>query len=484
VSASYGDFLARKHRLPPSSGIACTPENVSEHLFGFQRHITAWAVRRGRAAVWADTGLGKTRIQADWLRLVLAGEGLGLILAPLAVAQQTVREAAAIGVPVTYVRDQADVDQIVRLKQIRRAAGLAGDQLPLTIAITNYDRLHLINPAAFAAVVLDESSILKAYSGTVKRALVQAFCQTPYRLCCTATPAPNDLEELCNHADFLGVMSPAEMRSTFFIADSRGEFMRYRLKGHAKQAFYDWLASWAVACRTPGDLGFSDDGYRLPELAIADHYIETGWAAEGELFTPRLEGVTQRARVRRDTLGARVQSSAALIAAEPGEQWIAWTGMNAEADAITKAIPGAVNVQGSDDADTKAARLLDFAEGRIRVLVTKPSLAGFGLNFQACARMVFCGLGDSYEQYYQAIRRCYRFGQTQPVHVHIVLSDAERVIAQNVRSKERTAREMTAGLIAAISAENRRELFAGTSKGDGYEPSKSLTLPVWLRSAS
>lgn len=464
----YREFLATKRRLPPSSGIACQPEDVSGHLFGFQRHITAWAVRRGVAAVWADTGLGKTRIQAEWLRLVLASGGAGLILAPLAVAQQTVREAAAIGVTVTYVRDQSAVNELG----------------PNAIAITNYDRLHLIDPAHFTAVVLDESSILKAYSGTVKRALVQAFRQTRYRLCCTATPAPNDLEELCNHADFLGVMSPAEMRSTFFIADSRGEFMRYRLKGHAKQAFYDWLASWAIACRTPADLGFSDEGYRLPELVIRDHYIETGWAAEGELFTPRLEGVTQRAQVRRDTLSARVQASAALIAAEPGERWIAWCGMNAEADAITAAIPGAVNVQGSDDADTKASRLLDFAEGRIRVLVTKPSLAGFGLNFQACARMVFCGLGDSYEQYYQAIRRCYRFGQTRPVHAHIVLSSAERVIAQNVRAKERTARETAAGLIAAISAENRRELFAGTSKGDGYEPSKPLTVPPWLRSAS
>jgi hypothetical protein len=333
-------------------------------------------------------------------------------------------------------------------------------------------------------VVLDESSILKAFSGTIKRALVEAFRETPFRLCCTATPAPNDLEELCNHADFLGVMSPAEMRSTFFIADSRGEFMRYRLKGHAKGAFYDWLASWAIACRTPSDLGFSDEGYRLPPLRITDHYTGDGWAAEGELFTPRLAGVTQRAQVRRDTLAGRVHAAAELIGSEPDEQWIAWCGLNDEAYSITAAVPGAVNVQGSDDPDVKASRLLDFAEGRIRVLITKPSLAGFGLNFQRCARMVFCGLGDSYEQYYQAIRRCYRFGQDRPVQVHIVLADAERVIAENVRAKERTAAQTTAGLVAAIAAENRRELFAGTSKGDDYEPRHPLTVPGWLRSAS
>ena len=466
ASQDYTRFLASKRRLPPSSGLACAPGDASGQLFGFQRHIVAWAVRRGRAAVWADTGLGKTRIQAEWLRLITTRTGgRGLILAPLAVAAQTVREAAVIGAQVEYVRDDADA---------------AASNCPLVI--TNYDRLHLIDPARFTAVVLDESSILKAFSGQVKRALVTAFRGTPYRLCCTATPAPNDLEELCNHADFLGVMSPAEMRSTFFIADSRGEFMRYRLKGHARRAFHDWLASWAIACRTPADLGFEDGGYRLPPLVITDHYIETGWAAEGELFTVRLAGVTQRAQVRRDTLAARVAACAELIAAEPGEQWIAWCGLNYEAATLAALVPGAVNVQGGDAPEVKSARLLDFAEGRLRVLVTKPSLAGFGLNFQRCARMVFCGLSDSYEQYYQAIRRCYRFGQARPVHVHLVLADAETQITANVRAKEAAARDTAAGLVAAIAAGNRRELFSGTSKADDYEPRRPLSLPDWLRS--
>lgn len=331
---------------------------------------------------------------------------------------------------------------------------------------------------------MHNSSILKAYSGATKRALVAAFAGTRYRLCCTATPAPNDLEELCNHADFLGVMSPQEMRSTFFIADSRGEFMRYRLKGHAKQAFYDWLASWAIACRRPSDLGFDDDGYVLPPLTIDDHLIETGWAADGELFTPRLEGITQRAQVRRDTVAARTTAAAELVLAEPDERWLVWCGTNDEAVRMTAALAelGAVNVQGSDHPEVKAAALLDFADGTLPVLVTKCEIAAYGLNFQSCARMVFVGLSDSYEKYYQAIRRCYRFGQARPVDVHVVLADAESVIAQNVRAKERLAAATTEGLVVAIAEQNRRELFAGTSKGDEFTPTRPLTLPAWLTS--
>ena len=464
MSVPYAEFLASKRFTPPDSGIHVDPDALPDALFDFQRHIVAWTVGRGRAALWADTGLGKTRMQVEWLRQI--GER-GLILAPLGVTAQTVREAARIGVLVAYCHDQAEADKL--------PAG--------THVITNYERLDRFNPARYPAVVLDESSILKAYSGTTKRALVAAFKHTPYRLACTATPAPNDLEELCNHADFLGIMSPAEMRSTFFIADSRGEFMKYRIKGHAKDAFYQWLASWAVACRTPADLGFNGDDYRLPGLTITDHLVHTGWTAEGHLFTTALNGITERAQVRRETHKERVETACRIIAAEPDEQWLIWCGTNNEADLITASLAdmGAVNVQGSDDPDSKADRLLAFAEGRLRVLVTKPSIAGYGMNFQSCARMAFVGLSDSYEQYYQAIRRCYRYGQTRPVHVHIVLADVEKVIVQNVRAKEQQARAITEGLIAAIAAENRKELFAGTSRGDNYEPTATPTIPAFLR---
>jgi hypothetical protein len=462
ATLDYEDFLASKRRVAPASGLDVDPGELSPELFHFQRHIVSWAIRRGRAAVWADTGLGKTRMQLEWLRHVVPSGHMGLILAPLGVTRQTIREAEALGIELAYVRNAEEATH----------AGPA-------LVISNYERLWKLDPNRFAAVVLDESSVLKSYSGTTKRALVAAFAETPYRLACTATPAPNDLEELCNHADFLGIMSPAEMRSTFFITDSRGEFMRYRLKGHAKQAFYDWLATWAIACRNPEDLGFDGSAYRLPELSILDHLIPTDWAAEGELFTPRLEGVTQQARVRRDTLAERVAAAVEIVRAEPEEQWICWCGLNAEADAMAEQL-GAVNVQGADDAEAKAERLLGFAAGEFPVLVTKGEVAGFGLNLQSCARMVFVGLGYSYELYYQCIRRCYRFGQTRPVAAHIVLTDVEKPIIANVRAKERTAAATTSGLVAAIAQQNRRELFAGTSKADSFEPTIPLTVPEWL----
>ena len=459
----YHEFLARKGRGFEGVGIDCQPGEVSADLFDFQREIVAWAVRKGCAAIWADTGLGKTRMQVAWADHMTREGGRALILAPLAVAAQTVAEAARIGVEVAYIHDQAEADA-------------AGNR----IVITNYDRIHLIDPAAYTAVVLDESSILKSFSGVTKRALVAGFADTPYRLSCSATPAPNDIQELCNQADFLGIMSPAEMRSTFFIADSRGEFMRYRLKGHAKDAFYRWLASWAIACRTPSDLGFNDDGYILPPLNIAPIIVDTDWVAEGVLFAAGLEGITERAQVRKATLDARVQAAVDLVAAEPDESWILWCGLNDEADALTRAIPGAIQVAGSDDSEVKTQRLTEFAAGGFRVLVTKPSIAGMGLNFQVCARMAFVGLSDSYEAYYQAIRRCYRFGQERPVDAYVVLSDPERTIYNNVLDKETTARETSRGLVAAVADHNRGELFGGTSKGDSYEPTISPTLPDWL----
>lgn len=480
---TYADFLATKRRQPPSSGIAVHPDELlsADHLFPFQRQITSWAVGRGRAAVWADTGLGKTRIQASWLDQLLAAEsGRGLIMGPLGVAQQTIREAARMGVQVAYVHDDAEVRKLIST----RAGG--GPQ----IAYCNYDRLHLLDTSRFTAVALDESSILKSFSGTTKRALVSGFARTPFRLSASATPAPNDLEELTNHADFLGIMTSQEMRSTFFIADSRGEFMKYRLKGHAAGAFYEWLASWAIACRHPRDLGFEQDGYDLPSLTIHDHLVPTGWTADDELFSLTLSGVTGRAEARKGTLLERVAAAVDLVCAEPDRQWIVWTGRNDEsslmASGLAEALPNAAvaEVVGSDDADLKASTLAAFAGGQVQILVTKPKIAGYGLNFQSCDRMVFVGLSDSYEEYYQSIRRCWRFGQRNPVDVHIVLADVERIIVDNVRTKERTARSTTDGLIAAISAENRRELYAGTSKADSYEPTRPITLPIWLRSAA
>ena len=461
VSATYSEFLAGKRRVVSDAGRVVDPGSLHPSLFGFQRDLTLWALRKARAAIFADTGLGKTRMQVEWARLT--GER-ALILAPLAVAQQTIREAAEMGIEVVYARHQ--------------------DEAADGITITNYERLERFDPAAFGAVVLDESSILKAFSGATKKLLVEMFAATPWRLCCTATPAPNDIEELCNHADFLGWMKPSEMRSTFFIADSRGEFMRYRLKRHAREAFYRWLASWAMAVRLPSDLGYEDGAFVLPGLQVAPHFVKAEYRPEGRLFATELHGVTEQATVRRATMDARVARAVALVAAEPLEPWLIWCGLNDESSALTAGIPGAVEVRGSDHPDDKAERLLDFAEGRSQVLVTKVDIAGFGLNFQRCARMAFVGLGYSFESYYQAIRRCYRFGQQRPVVAHVVLSEIERGIFDTIILKERQAAELSGGLLAEVRDYERAELFAGTTSADTYEPREALALPAWMERAS
>jgi len=459
---AYREFLAAKRLVAPAEGLQVDEAQIHPSLFGFQRALVAWALRKGRAAVFADTGLGKTRMQVEWARLT--GQRT-LILAPLAVAQQTVREAAELGVQVAYARHQ-------------------GEAPPTGLTITNYERLDRFDPATFGAVVLDESSILKAFSGVTKKALVAAFRGTRFKLCCTATPAPNDVEELCNHADFLGVMSPAEMRSTFFISADRARYQaHYRLKRHAEQAFYRWLASWAMACKRPSDLGFPDDGFLLPPLHVGPVFVETGWAPDGQLFPTGLKGVTERADVRRSTLAERCRMAEAVvmsIVAHPDDQWLIWCGLNAEADRLARDLPGAVQVAGADDPDVKAERLLDFAEGRARILVTKTRVAGYGLNFQRCAHMVFVGLGDSWEQYYQAVRRCWRFGQARPVKAWVVLSEAERPVWDNVQRKQLAADRLSDGLLAGLVEHERAELFAGTSKGDDYEPRRALTVPAWL----
>lgn len=460
---AYAELLAAKRYRAPDSGLSVDAGDLHPDLFDFQRALVSWALRKGRAALFADTGLGKTFMQLEWARqLVERGEAQRvLVLAPLAVAHQTVAEAHRFGIDAAYAKNEA--------------AATAD------VSVSNYERLHLFDTDAYDAVVLDESSILKAFSGTTKRALVAAFRRTPYRLACTATPAPNDIEELTNHADFLSVMAANEMRSTFFIADSRGEFMRYRLKGHAHEAFNRFLASWSAAVRMPSDLGFDDDGFVLPPLEIVDHVVSTDWAPDGQLFGLGTKGVGQAAAVRSHTTDTRADTAAAVVLAEPDEAWLVWCGTNAEADAMKARLPDAIEVRGSDSQESKTDALLGFANGDIRTLVTKPGIAGFGMNFQRCARMIFVGLGYSYEQYYQAMRRCWRFGQTRPVVAHVVVSEPEQDVIDVVRTKEQNAQKLTDGLLKGMVEHTRKEVFAGTSAGDVYEPVAPVEVPSWLR---
>ena len=432
---SYSAFLEAKRLRHPDTGTAIEEVAVNPILFPFQRAIVRWAVRKGRCAVWADTGLGKTFMQLEWARLI--GQRT-LIVAPLSVARQTAREAAKLGLSVPYTR---------------------GD-VPNGISVTNYEMVEHFDPSAFGAIVLDESSILKSLEGKTRRRLTEMFAATPYRLACTATPAPNDISEIGNHAEFLGVMPQHEMLSAFFVHGDMGQGDRqgWRLKGHAENAFYRWLSTWGMSVRTPSDIGFEDDGYVLPPLVIDSSFVPADYVPDGQLFFGGLKGITDRSQVRRQTLRARVERAADLVNGSQ-DQWIVWHGLNDEGYALRDLIPGAQLVEGSQSPDEKATAIEDFQDGKYRVLVTKCSIGGYGLNLQNAHRMAFVGLSDSWESYYQAIRRCWRFGQTEPVTAHVILSDAEAAIYENVMVKEREAKSMQAKLIEHVARYEQEELM-------------------------
>lgn len=441
----YQDFIARKRIRVEPIGKEVGAEELGANLFPFQRDLVQWALRKGRAALFADTGLGKTLMLLTWAHH--AAE-TSLVLAPLAVAAQIGREGAKFGIPVQVCRTQADV-------------------MPGRVNVTNYDRLHHFTPDAFGAIVLDESSILKNYSSSTRQALTEFAATIPFRLACTATPAPNDLFELTNHAEFLGVMTGNEVRALFFISDGNTTH-DWRLKGHAKRGFYEWMASWAAAVRKPSDLGHADDGYDLPPLNFHPITVDSDHAKLGALFALDSLTLEQRRQARKDSIVARVGKVAELANAS-AEPWIIWCDLNEESQRLVKAIPGAVEVTGSDTPEFKEQAMLDFSEGRIRVLVTKPSIAGFGLNWQHCAKVAFVGLSDSYEQLYQAVRRCWRFGQTRPVDCYLVASEAEGVVRANIARKEAQAKEMMENLKDAMSTEFQSIEKVGRDEADYRE---------------
>jgi len=475
VRTDYQDFLHQKLVANTSEGKKVEPATIHPILFPFQRDVLLWALRKGRAAIFLDTGLGKTFIQLEWARLL--GE-TALIIAPLSVARQTIREGKKIGCDVRYVRSQSEV-----------VTGRA-------LYITNYEMINALDFSVFGAVVLDESSILKSLDGKTRAKLIAACKDIPYRLACTATPAPNDQTEIGNHADFLGICTRSEMLSMFFVHAniqretvlSTGAILRekfgndrgqeWRLKNHAREPFYRWLASWAMTMRRPSDLGYSDEGFVLPPLSIEPVWTDVEIQREGELFFLGLRGIGDRQAVRRQTISDRVGKLSALINGT-GEQWIVWTGLQAEANAATEALPGAVQVQGADPLEEKVRRIEGFQEGEFRILVTKPRIAGFGLNLQNAHRMAFLGLNDSWESYYQCIRRQWRFGQKHPVDCHIILSTAEREVYENILRKEEGARQMREELLKAVTTHERLELAGEAMRGNGSVPSKTVKGRTW-----
>jgi superfamily II DNA or RNA helicase len=460
---SYQSFVNRKLETIAASGLA-EPFTIPESLFPMQRDLVAWALKRGRSAIFADTGLGKTRMQVAWADEVHRRTGGDvLILAPLAVAAQTVMEGAEIGVNITHCRELDDVQP--------------------GINITNYDRLHKFDSSRFVGVVLDESSCIKHHTAKTFDIMVEAFAATPYRLCATATPAPNDWTELGTHAEFLGVCSRSEMLAEFFVHDG-GETQTWRLKGHARHMFWKWVSKWGACIRKPSDLGYDDSAYRLPPLNETEHLVdvdESALVGEGMLFAFEARSLTERRAARKESMEARVKACADMVNAD-SEPWIIWGEYNAETEALRSLIPGAVEIAGPDTAEHKEKCLADFASGRIRVLITKPSIAGWGLNWQHCARMAFVGVSDSFESYYQAVRRCYRFGQKREVHVHLFSSQLEGAVLANLRRKEQDAQSMGESLAAETSAAVKAAICGTAKQTNDYNASRMVQAPSWLRS--
>lgn len=455
---TYLDFISKKFKQHQSVGINADLPDYG--LFPHQKDLVLWALRGGKRAIFADTGLGKSRMQIAWADQVQKHtDGDVLILAPLAVAQQTVEEAEAIGVKITHARESSDIKS--------------------GINITNYDRIHKFDTSRFVGVVLDESSIIKHHTAKTLQTLLEAFTHTPYRLCATATPAPNDWTELGTHAEFLGVRSRTEMLAEFFIHDAANT-QEWRLKGHAKHLFWRWVSTWGALVRSPADLGHDSSMYDLPPLEVTQHTVKSELQPSvGMLFALEAQTLSERRDARRASLQNRVEACAAMVNNDL-QPWIVWCDLNAEGEALKQAIPDAVEIRGSDDADVKEQRLHDFAHGKIRVLISKPSICGFGLNWQHCARMAFVGVTDSYEAYYQAVRRCWRFGQKKPVHIHIFASEQEGAIVANLKRKESDSKRMADALSGETLEAVKSQVLGTQRETNSYNANKSIVIPSFL----
>jgi DNA modification methylase len=431
----YRDFLGSKIKDNSDCGFDVAIDELTDKLFDFQKFIVQTALKKGRYAIFADTGLGKTAMQLEWAVRVAKHTGKSvLILAPLAVAGQTIKEGDKFNIKV-------------------QKYCIGHDQ---GIYITNYESLHKVDCSKFAGVVLDESSILKSFMGKTKMLIIDSFIKTDYRLACTATPSPNDHMEIGNHAQFLGVMPSNEMLARWFINDTT-EMGTYRLKGHAESSFWSWVASWSMCIARPEDIGFEQSGYDLPALNMTETVVEANHDNSDELFVRNVVDATSLYAVLRQTVKERSESAAALVN-NSREFWIVWVNTNAEADYCKKLIPDAIEVRGSDKPEVKEARLLGFADGDFRVLLTKPKIAQFGLNYQHCNNMAFVGISYSYESLYQAIRRCYRFGQESEVNAHIIISESEGNVIDKIKLKQKRHREMQKEMRLAMKRINIQDV--------------------------
>lgn len=465
----YAEFLSTKAQRAEPIGFEPDAARLPADMKPFQSAITSWACRRGRAALFEGTGLGKTLQELTWAREV--GHETGkpvLALTPLAVAEQTVNEAEKFNIDgVAYAADQ--------------------DEAVTPIVVTNYDRLHLFDFSKFGGVVLDESSILKAADGKTRAAIMEACADVPYLLPASATPAPNDWTELGQHSELLGVMSAKEMLSMFFVHDganrANGDGDGWRLKRHAEQDFWAWLASWAVMIRKPSDLGFDEPGYDLPPLIKHQITVPSAGPDAYQMFASEVAGLSDRIAERRSSLPERVGAAVEIAMAARDRPWVHWCNLNDEADAVVRAIPGAVQVAGSDPREEKKAKLIAFSRGEIQDLVTKPSIAGFGMNWQHCHSLTCVGLNDSFEQLYQLIRRFWRFGQQHPVDAYLIASEREGPVVANLNRKERDFEIMADAMAFHMRDITRAQVRGGRVAVSDQRANLQMELPRWMTAA-
>ena len=421
-------------------------------LYEFQKDIVRWALKKGKACIFADCGLGKTPMQLSWAHQVCThAGGMVLILAPLAVADQTKREAEKFGYTAKVVESQSEC--------------ISG------INITNYEKMDRFVANEFVGVVLDESSILKSYSGKVRTAIIQNFHSVPYKLACTATPAPNDYMEIGNHSEFCGVMTRSEMLSMFFVHDG-GQTSKWRLKGHATDVFWQWLATFSVFVDNPANIGYQVSGYDLPKLNINEIIVDGNEPIKESLT------LTERREARKESLELRCKKAAKLVNSS-NEQWLVWCDLNDESARLSELISESVEVKGSDKSEYKSNSMLAFSDGTVKCLITKPKIAGFGMNWQNCHNMIFTGLSDSYEQYYQAVRRCWRFGQEKPVNVYIIISAKEGCVKENIERKQCDFQKMQSEMTELTKEITKKELKSTCRISTPYEPTKEMKLPDW-----
>lgn len=454
---AYSDFLSSKRISVQASGFEVRKDAFNPKMFEYQRDCTWWGLRKGKSAIFADCGLGKSLSELEWSRHVHERTNKPVLnLAPLAVSKQTQREGVKFEIPANIAREQSEIK--------------AG------INITNYEMLGNFDPREFAGLVCDEASILKG-DGPLRKRITDFAQHIPYRLAGTATPAPNDHVELGNHAEFLGIMSKSEMLSTFFVHDG-GDTSKWRLKGHAEKTFWQWVASWAVMIRKPSDLGYSDEGFVLPPIEYHQHTVAAEWSSE-YLFPVEAKGLRERQAARRDSIIPRVKLAADL-ANSSDEQFVFWCGLNDESEQLSAAIPDAIEVTGSNSDSHKEKTALDFMDRKIRVLVSKSSIFGFGMNFQQCHNCGFVGMSDSWEQMYQAVRRVWRFGQKMPVHAHIITGELEGAVVRNVQRKEKQASDMAESMLGYMREINAAEIHGTIRETESYSPKEKVKKPKWL----